>query len=50
MKALARDEAFTAVERPILPVNVKRVRLNGGRQGRSSGSSCGGELDTVEYR
>jgi hypothetical protein len=50
MKALARDAAFTAAERPILPVNVGELRLNGGRQGLSSGSSCRRELDTVEYR
>ena len=50
LKPLAHDGAFNAAECPQLPVNVEKLRPNGGRQGRSRGSSCGRELATVEYR
>jgi hypothetical protein len=50
LKALARDAAFDAAERPQMPPNVGFLPLNGGRQGLMGGSSCTGELDTVEYR
>jgi hypothetical protein len=49
MKALARDPAFTAAERLIVPANVGILPPNGGRQRLSGGSSCPGELNTVEH-
>jgi hypothetical protein len=49
MKAVARDVAFTAVERPNLRSNVEKLPLNSGRQGSERGSSLARELDTVEH-
>ena len=48
-KALAFEGVIEAAERPKLPVNVEKLRLDGRRQGLRGGSSCHGELDTVEY-
>jgi hypothetical protein len=50
LKALAHDLAFNAAECPQLPVNVEKLRPNDRRQGLPRGSSCGRELNTVEYR